>query len=141
MQFTTIVAALLATATAVVASPVIEARGDEIFYCAEQPYKKSDYTCYPKNNYLLCPITGGVVYLPCGNRPWGACYDPANYGCNNGQLYPVSTCNGIHFDKNSYVCVDGFLCPKTHPNRCGDACYNTSQYWCDNGKLKQVGQR
>ncbi|KAF8472847.1 hypothetical protein BDZ91DRAFT_846298 [Kalaharituber pfeilii] len=115
MQFTTIVAALLAAATAVVASPVIEARADDIVFCAEQPYKKSDYTCYPNNNNLLCPIIKGIAYLPCGNRPTGACYDP-----------------------NSYVCVNGFLCPKTHPNRCGDACYNPGQYRCENGKLRPI---
>jgi hypothetical protein len=140
MQFSTAFATLVAIASAslVEASPVIEARQPGgIFYCGTQPYYKSDYTCYPGNGNALCPIVGGVIYLACGSGASAACYDPSNYGCSNGKLYLVSNCGGIPFDKNSYVCIDGHLCPKTHPNRCGQHCYSLAQYWCDNGVLKQ----
>jgi len=103
----------------------------QTLYCGTQPYLAKDYTCYPGN--LLCPITGGVIYQQCGV----ACYDPANYGCDNGNLHPVGVCNGQTFDKNSYVCVNGFLCPKGFPNVCGTACYSLSQYRCEGGKLVQ----
>ncbi|KAI5787741.1 hypothetical protein DFH27DRAFT_574515 [Peziza echinospora] len=140
MQFSTAFATFVAIASASIAEagPVIEARQPPgTFYCGSQPYYKADYTCYPANGNALCPINSGVVYQPCGSGASLACFDPANYGCSNGHLYLVSSCAGTPFDKNSYVCVDGQLCPKTHPNRCGQACYALSQYWCDNGVLKQ----
>jgi len=141
MQLSTVFATLVAIASASLAqaSPIIETRQPGgTFYCGPQPYSKSAYTCYPSNGNALCPISNGVALLPCNSGVNLACYDPSNYGCSNGHLYPVSNCAGIQFDKNSYVCVDGHLCPKTHPNRCGQNCYNLAQYWCDNGILKQV---
>jgi len=57
----------------------------------------TQYTCYPQNGNLLCPITSGIIFQPCGQ----ACFDPANYGCKNGQLVPVGKCNGQVYDKNS----------------------------------------
>jgi len=58
---------------------------------------RSQYTCYPQNNNLLCPILGGRIYQPCGV----ACFDPSNYTCIGGELRPVGVCNGQVFDKNS----------------------------------------
>ncbi|KAF8455945.1 hypothetical protein BGX38DRAFT_1266828 [Terfezia claveryi] len=142
MQFSTTLAALFAvvSATLSAATPAVEAR-QQIYMCGRQPYKKTEYTCYPNNGNVLCPIIGGVAYLPCGYGANFACYDPSNYGCSNSKLYLLKVCGGIPFDTNSYVCVQGHLCPKTHPLRCGQACYNISQYWCDNGILKQQGQK
>jgi len=133
MQFTTLLLTALGVATATTAA-IIEAR-EQTLYCNGQPYLASQYTCY--NGNLLCPISNGVIYQPCGT----ACYDPANYGCSNGKLVPVGTCNGQTFDKNTYVCVSNHLCPVGYPNLCGTnpgACYKTSQYKCVNGQLVQV---
>ena len=33
-----------------------------------------------------------------------ACFNPANYGCTDGQLHPVSSCNGQVYDRNSVSC-------------------------------------
>lgn len=124
MQFTTAFAAFVALASATLASagPVVEARAESIFYCGKQPYRKSEvssnpcqatfnlqslivissqYTCYPKNGNLLCPIVNGVVYFPCGWGKTGACYDPSNYGCKNGKLYLLDNCGGVVYDHNS----------------------------------------
>ncbi|KAI5819588.1 hypothetical protein BZA77DRAFT_304413 [Pyronema omphalodes] len=128
MQFSTL--ALLSAVT-VASAATIQQRA--LKYCGSQPYDTNKYTCYPQNSNLLCPITNGVIYQPCGQ----ACFDPANYGCQDGKLVPTGTCNGQVYDKNSYVCVNNFLCPTTHPNVCGTACYKLSEYHCDNGKLVQ----
>ncbi|TGZ79186.1 hypothetical protein EX30DRAFT_355837 [Ascodesmis nigricans] len=127
MKFTSALVALAAATSASAAA--LTSRG--IHDCAGQPYYPDSYTCYGD---LLCPILNGVIYQPCGR----ACFDPANYGCQYGQLVPVSTCNGQVYDKNSYVCVSNHLCPKTHPNLCGEACYSLSQYTCKKGQLVQV---
>ncbi|KAG0134735.1 hypothetical protein HOY82DRAFT_577232 [Tuber indicum] len=134
MQFTTYVLATFTLISAALASPVNNLVERQLQYCGTQPYYPQDYTCYPANNNLLCPISNGVIFQPCGQ----ACFDPANYGCVNGQLVPVGNCNGQVYDKNSYVCVSNHLCPKTHPNLCGEACYSLSQYRCNNGQLVQV---
>jgi len=139
MHFLTTLAVVIAamSATLVAATPAVEARGLPIFYCGKQPYKKTDYTCFQANGNVLCPIIGGVAYQPCGYGATAACYDPGNYGCANGKLYLIKVCGGIPFDTNSYVCVNGYLCPKAYPLRCGEACYNNSQYYCVNGVLQQ----
>jgi hypothetical protein len=109
MQFTTLFTTLFLAASA--SAGVITDRS--LQYCGSQPYytdkacplhlpslcptNKRQYTCYPQNNNLLCPITDGIIYQPCGQ----ACYDPANYGCSYGQLVPVGKCNGQVYDKNS----------------------------------------
>jgi len=126
------VTSLLALVGLATATPTLVER-EQILYCGKQPYYPSAYTCYPKNNNLLCPIINRVIYKACGP----ACYDPANYSCSNGKLIPVGTCSGVPFDKNSYVCVEGFLCPKVAPNLCGKACYDLKFYYCKNGKLMQ----
>ncbi|CUS07979.1 unnamed protein product [Tuber aestivum] len=131
MQLTTYILASFTLLSTALANPVGNLVEREILYCGSQPYHPEDYTCYPGNK--LCPITGGVIYQPCG----AACFDPANYTCINGELRPVGTCNGQVYDKNSYVCVENHLCPKTHPNLCGEACYSLSQYHCVNGQLVQ----
>jgi len=126
MQFITIITALFAASTA---TAVALTKRDPL-YCGTQPYFPQRYTCYGN---LLCPITDGIIYQPCGP----ACFNPANYGCQNGQLVPVGNCNGQVYDKNSYVCIGNQLCPITHPNACGTACYKLSEYKCVNGQLQQ----
>jgi len=140
MHFLTTLVALAAavSTTLAAATPAIEARADPIFYCGTQPYKKTDYTCFPQNGNALCPIQSGVALQPCGSGSTLACYDPSNYGCANGKLYLIQKCGGIPYDTNTYVCVGGHLCPKTDPLRCGNACYNSSKYKCVNGVLTQV---
>ncbi|PWW80085.1 Carbohydrate-Binding Module Family 52 protein [Tuber magnatum] len=132
MQLTNYILASFTIISAALANPVSNLVEREILYCGSQPYRPQDYTCYPDN--FLCPIIRGVIYQPCH----GACFDPANYTCINGELRPVGSCNGQVYDKNSYVCVNNHLCPKTHPNNCGEACYSPSQYRCENGQLFQV---
>ncbi|KAA8904176.1 hypothetical protein FN846DRAFT_813651 [Sphaerosporella brunnea] len=129
MQFLVVITTIALAASA--SAGVIVERA--LRYCDKQPYYDDKYTCYPQNGYLLCPISGGVIYQPCGK----ACFNPADYGCINGQLVPTGTCNGQVYDKNSYVCVNNFLCPKAFPNVCGTACYSLSQYHCENGHLVQ----
>ncbi|KAI5804756.1 hypothetical protein DFH27DRAFT_386149 [Peziza echinospora] len=112
----------------------------KVSYCGKQPFKPTEYACYPRNNNFLCPIIGGVTYKPCGAAPVAACYDPDNYDCINGKLVLSNTCGGVVFDTNMYICIQKQLCPKTHANRCGAHCYHASAYWCDRGVLKQKGQ-
>ncbi|RPA97256.1 hypothetical protein L873DRAFT_1691613 [Choiromyces venosus 120613-1] len=130
MQFATYILATFTLISAALASPAGTLAKRDLKYCGTQPYYTENYTCYGN---LLCPIINNVIYQPCGP----ACFNPANYGCVNGQLVPVGSCNGQVYDQNSYVCVDGHLCPTGAPNLCGIACYNLTYYRCENGQLVQ----
>jgi len=110
MQFTTYIFATFTLISAALATPVGDLVERDLAWCGAQQYDTTKYTCYPNDNYLLCPIDNGAVLLPCGE----ACYN-----------------------SNAYVCVDGHLCPVAFPKRCGKACYNSNQYHCVNGILVQ----
>ncbi|KAH7001753.1 hypothetical protein B0J12DRAFT_106716 [Macrophomina phaseolina] len=49
-----------------------------ILYCDSTPYFAGTYVCY--NGTTLCPVLNGNATVPCGE----ACYDPTQYGCQNG---------------------------------------------------------
>ncbi|KAJ7627425.1 hypothetical protein FB45DRAFT_1004870 [Roridomyces roridus] len=116
--------------------------GDRTVRCAEACYSLSQYSCatdtlepYLPNGvnpdqpcgseifdpstslcldrYFVCPIVNGTAYFNCED----GCYDPTQYGCALGQLYPVGTvpptCVPQYSDPNNcdyYGCVQEPCC-------------------------------
>lgn len=103
-------------------------------------------------NSANCPSTLSA----CG----GACYNPSQYCCPNGQLVQISFCQGQATSRTPVLTSSSTVassaapsttaggspstgsgntanCPSTL-SACGEACYNPSQYCCPNGQLVQI---
>lgn len=58
--------------------------------------------------------------------------------CPNGELEclqifrTVNESHDICYNPTTHDCIDNFVCPLTHPNRCLDACYASEFYVCHN---------